>query len=53
MFDTTLTDIEFRQAFVNRDAEWLRAARRKEADLSVDGLRESLLSRLFALLGLH
>jgi hypothetical protein len=53
VFDTTLTDIEFKQAFVNRDAEWLRNAHREEPDLSVDGLRQSLLSRLLALLGLQ
>jgi hypothetical protein len=48
-----LTDIEFKKAFANRDAEWLRNARREEPDLSVDGLRQSLLSRLLAMIGLH
>jgi len=52
VFDTTKTDIEFKRDFVHKDAEWLWNARPAEPDLEIDGLEQSLLSRLLALLGL-
>ena len=52
MFDVTLTDIEFKRDFVNQSEDWLQSARPAEPDLDVDGLRQSLMSRIFALFGL-
>ena len=52
MLDATLTDIEFNDDFVNRQSDWMHAARPIEPDLKIDGLHQSLLARLLALLGL-
>jgi hypothetical protein len=49
VFDVTLTDSEFKKDFVNKDADWLQSASKHEPDLTVDGLKTSLLSRLAAL----
>lgn len=52
MFDVTLTDTEFDKDFVNKQSDWLKAARPVEPDLEIDGLDRSLLARLAALIGL-
>jgi len=52
VFDTTKTDIEFKRDFVHKDADWLWSVRPAEPDLEIDGLEQSLLSRLLSLLGL-
>ena len=52
VFDTTKTDIEFKRDFVHQDAEWLVGARPAEPDLEIEGLQQSLLSRLLSMLGL-
>lgn len=49
MFDVTLTDIEFNQDFVNKNADWMLSVGGREPDLAVDGLRNSLLSWLIGL----
>jgi hypothetical protein len=51
VFDVTLTDNEFKDDFVNKDADWLNDARPEQPDLEVDGLHHSLLSRVLALFG--
>lgn len=52
MFDVTLTDSEFRSEFVNQGESWMQDSRLAEPDLEIDGLNQSLLSRLLSLLGL-
>lgn len=52
MRDATLTDIEFSEDFVNKQSDWMRAARPSEPDLQIDGLRQSLIARILALIGL-
>jgi hypothetical protein len=52
VFDVTLTDIEFNKDFVNKQSDWIQAARPAEPDLAVYGLEQSFASRLFALIGL-
>lgn len=52
MFDVTMTDSEFKRDFVNQDEEWLRDAAPAEPDLEIDGLNQSLMSRLLSLFGL-
>lgn len=52
MFDVTLTDIEFKQDFVNKDADWLQSVQPSEPDLTVYGLEQSFSARLLALVGL-
>ena len=52
VFEATKTDIEFERDFVNKRADWLQNARVAEPDFDVDGLQQSLLSRMLLLLGL-
>ena len=52
VFDVTLTDSEFRKDFVNQREPWMQDSRLAEPDLEIDGLNQSLLSRLLSLLGL-
>ena len=52
MLDATLTNIEFTDDFVNQRSDWLQAARPPEPDLAVDGLCQSLIARLLAVIGL-
>lgn len=52
MHDATLTDIEFNDDFVNKQTDWMRASRPGEPDLRIDGLSQSLIARILALLGL-
>jgi len=52
VFDVTLTDIEFKKEFVNQSADWMKSSRLAEPDLSVDGLKQSLVSRIMSALGL-
>jgi len=52
VFDVTLTDIEFKQDFVNKDADWLQSVQPSEPDLTVYGLEQSFSARLLALVGL-
>ena len=48
-FDETLTDQEFARQLDQARAGWLANVPREEADLTVDGLRGSFLSRLIGL----
>ena len=52
MFDTTMTDSDFKRDFVNQNADWMQNARPAEPDLEVEALDQSVMSRLLALLGL-
>jgi hypothetical protein len=52
VFDVTLTDSEFRSEFVNQGESWMQDSRLAEPDLEIDGLNQTLLSRLLSLLGL-
>ena len=52
MFDVTMTDVEFKKDFVNQDAGWMQDSRPSEPDLDVEGLNQSLVSRLLSALGL-
>lgn len=46
MFDDTLTDREFAEALRESPLESVKAREAGEPDLSVDGLRHSLVSRV-------
>jgi len=50
-FDDTLTEADFVRPILEPGEERLLAMLRSEADLSVDGLEHSLLSRLLSLFG--
>jgi hypothetical protein len=52
VFDVTMTDKEFKRAFVNQKEAWMQDSRPAEPDLEVEGLNQSLLSRVLAMLGL-
>ncbi len=52
VFDVTMTDKEFKRAFVNQREAWMQDSRPAEPDLEVEGLNQSLLSRVLAMLGL-
>lgn len=52
MFDVTMTDTEFKNDFVNQNESWMQDSQPAEPDLDVDGLDQSLMSRLLSALGL-
>ena len=52
VFDVTMTDVEFKKDFVNQNESWMQDSRPQEPDLDVDGLDQSLVSRLLSVLGL-
>ena len=52
VFDVTMTDTEFKRDFVNQDEAWMQNSRPAEPDLEVEGLNQSLISRLLSTLGL-
>lgn len=52
MFDATKTDAEFKRDFVNQREGWMQNACPSEPDLDVEGLDQSLISRLLSALGL-
>jgi hypothetical protein len=52
VFDVTMTDKEFKREFVNQSEAWLQNSRPAEPDLDVEGLSQSLLSRVLSMLGL-
>lgn len=52
MFDVTMTDKEFKRDFVNQNEAWMQNSRPAEPDLEVEGLSQSLLSRVLSMLGL-
>ena len=52
MFDVTMTDAQFKRDFVNQSESWMQDSRSAEPDLEIDGLNQSLLSRLLSVLGL-
>ena len=50
-FDDTYTDQDFKRRLQEGNREWMaHVTRRREPDLAVDGLRNSLFSRLLGLL---
>lgn len=52
VFDTTMTDADFKRDFTNQKETWMQNSRPAEPDLEVDGLDQSLFSRLLSLIGL-
>ena len=50
-FDKTYTDVEFHREIQKADHEWMSQHARPEPDLDVDGLKPSVLSRVFGLFG--
>ena len=48
-FDKTYTDADFQQEILRADSEWMSKHARPEPDLDVDGLKQSLLSRMLGL----
>jgi hypothetical protein len=52
VFDVTMTDKDFKRAFVNQKEAWMQNSRPAEPDLEVEGLHQSLLSRVLSMLGL-
>ena len=50
-FDNTYTDQEFKRRLEKANDDWIAKAARREPDLTVDGLRGSLIARLLALFG--
>lgn len=52
VFDVTMTDTDFKKDFVNQKENWMQNSRPQEPDLEVEGLDQSLISRLLSALGL-
>lgn len=52
MFEVTKTDADFKRDFVNQRESWMQNSRPPEPDLDVEGLDQSLFSRLLSALGL-
>jgi hypothetical protein len=50
-FTSTMTEAEFKHPLLDAAEDRLARETRGEADLAVEGLNDSLLSRLFRLLG--
>lgn len=49
-FDDTYTDQEFKRRLQESNRDWIAQVARREPDLAVDGLGNSLFSRLLGLL---
>lgn len=50
-FESTITEAEFDRPLLDANEEQLAREIQRDTDLAVDGLRRSLLSRLFTLFG--
>ena len=50
-FEDTYTDSEFQKDITEADSEWMSGLARAEPDLEVEGLRNSLVSRVLGLFG--